>query len=122
MQNIINWFEIPVSDFERALRFYGTVLDASLETLEMGGTRMGMFPCDGNNVSGAIVHGEDYVPSTSGALVYLSGGADLSVALARVTAAGGTVLVPKTQISPEFGYFALFLDSEGNRVGLHSMQ
>ncbi|WP_202840908.1 DUF6265 family protein [Luteimonas saliphila] len=120
MQHMINWFEIPVADFDRALRFYGAVLDAPLEAMDMDGVRMGMFPSDGRNVSGAIVHGEDYVPGTTGALVYLSGGGDLAPALARVAAAGGKVIVPKTQISPEFGYFALFLDSEGNRVGLHS--
>lgn len=120
MQHMINWFEIPAADFDRALRFYGAVLDAPLDTMDMDGARMGMFPSDGRNVSGAIVHGEDYVPGTAGALVYLSGGEDLSPALARVVAAGGTVIVPKTRISPEFGYFALFLDSEGNRVGLHS--
>lgn len=120
MQNVINWFEIPVADFDRASRFYGAVLDASLEAMDMDGTRMGMFPSDGRNVSGAIVHGEDYVPGTQGTLVYLAGGDDLSPMLARVAAAGGEVIVPKTRISPEFGWFALFIDTEGNRVGLHS--
>lgn len=120
MRHMINWFEIPATDFDRALRFYSTVLDAALEPMEMEGAKMGMLPSDGENVSGAIVQGEDYIPGTHGALVYLSGGQDLSPMLARVTVAGGRVIVPKTQISPEFGYFALFIDSEGNRVGLHS--
>lgn len=120
MRNMINWFEIPVADFDRARRFYAAVLDAPLEAMDMDGTRMGMFPSDGNNVSGAIVHGEDYVPGMQGPLVYLAGGDDLSPMLARVGAAGGKVIVPKTRISPEFGFFALFIDTEGNRVGLHS--
>lgn len=120
MHHLISWFEIPVADFDRALRFYATVLDASLQTMDMGGTRMGMFPSDGRNVSGAIVHGDDYAPGAQGPLVYLSGGDDLSPMLARVTEAGGKVIVPKTEISPEFGHFALFIDSEGNRIGLHS--
>jgi hypothetical protein len=71
-------------------------------------------------VGGAIIQGEGYVPSAQGSLVYLSGGTDLSVVLARVEAAGGSVLVGKTQVSPEHGYFAQFMDSEGNKVGLYS--
>ena len=120
MHNLINWFEIPAVDFDRAVRFYSAVLDTALEPMDLGGTKMGMFPSDGSNVSGAVVQGDDYVPGAQGALVYLSGGEDLSAMLARVAQAGGTVIVPKTQISPEFGYFALFFDSEGNKVGLHS--
>ncbi len=120
MHNLINWFEIPAVDFDRAVRFYSAVLDARLEPMDLGGTKMGMFPNDGSNVSGAVVQGADYVPGAQGALVYLSGGEDLSPMLARVAQAGGTVIVPKTQISPEFGYFALFFDTEGNKVGLHS--
>lgn len=120
MQNMVSWFEIPAVDFDRAVRFYTAVLDVPLEVMDMGGTKMGMMPADGLNVSGAVVHGEDYMPGTSGTLVYLSGGEDLSPALVRVAGAGGTVIVPKTEISPEFGYFALFIDTEGNKLGLHS--
>lgn len=121
MQHMIAWFEIPATDFDRAHAFYARVLDIAIEKTDVDGTAMGMLPMDGQNVSGAIVSGEGYVPSQQGALVYLSGGDDLAPMLARVAPAGGTVLVPKTQISPEFGWFALFLDTEGNKVGLHSM-
>jgi uncharacterized protein len=120
MPNMINWFEIPATDFDRAVRFYGAILDAPLHIMDMDDTRMGMFPNDGDNVSGAVVSGDGYVPGTQGALVYLSGGKDLSPMLARVVAAGGKVVVSKTRISAEFGHFALFIDTEGNRVGLHS--
>lgn len=120
MPHMIAWFEIPATDFERARAFYATVLGVPIETVDMHGTTMGMLPMDRDSISGAIVSGDGYVPSRDGALVYLAAGDDLSRALARVTGAGGTILVPKTQISPEFGWFALFLDTEGNKVGLHS--
>jgi len=120
MHNMINWFEIPVADFDRAMRFYSAVAGAALEPMDLDGTKMGMLPADGRNVSGAIVQGDGYTPSTEGTLIYLSGGEDLSPMLARVAEAGGSVIVPKTQISPEFGFFALFIDTEGNKIGLHS--
>ncbi|MFA5685034.1 MAG: VOC family protein [Lysobacteraceae bacterium] len=116
--SLIAWVEIPVADFERALRFYTALLDAPLQVMELGDTRMGMFP--GECGGGAIVQGEGNVPGVDGVRVYLSGGDDLSPMLARVAAAGGQIVVPKTEITPEFGYFALFHDSEGNCIGLHS--
>lgn len=120
MTNAINWFEIPAADFERALRFYGAVLGASITRHKMGDADMGFLPADRDGVGGAIVAGPDAHPGPGGALVYLNANPDLSVALGRVTAAGGSVLVPKTEISPEFGFFALVKDTEGNVVGLHS--
>jgi predicted enzyme related to lactoylglutathione lyase len=119
MNNAINWFEIPASNFERAVRFYSDILTIDLHRETMMGTEMAFFPSD-NGVGGAVVRGDGYVPSDKGSLVYLNGGEDLSAALARVDKAGGKVIVPKTQISPEIGYFALFIDTEGNKVALHS--
>jgi predicted enzyme related to lactoylglutathione lyase len=121
MENLINWFEIPASDFERAIQFYKTILKIEITELDMYGTKMGMFASDGQNISGAIVEGEGYSPSDSGVLVYLNGGEDLQVILSRVESIGGNILMPKTQISPDMGYFAIFLDSEGNKMALHSM-
>ncbi len=121
MQNIINWFEIAVSDMARAKTFYQTVLNCEMNETEMFGTKMAFFPGDGTNVAGAIVQGEDYAPSIKGALIYLNGGNDLSTALSKVETAGGKVIVPKTQISPEMGYFAIFADTEGNKLALHSI-
>lgn len=120
MQHLINWFEIPVTNFDRAVEFYSNILDVEIEQSELFGMRMGFLPSDGNNVSGALVQGEGYEPSQSGALVYLNGGDDLQHTLDRVEKHHGTVIVPKTQISPEMGYFALFIDTEGNKLGIHS--
>lgn len=117
----LGWFEIPVSDFDRAKRFYSAIFDFEMPEMTMGPCRMGFLLHEqGQGVGGAIVAGEGYVPSQAGSLVYLAGGADLSVVLGRVAGAGGTVLVPKTPITPEYGFFAYFLDTEGNKVGLHS--
>lgn len=122
MENLINWFEIPASDFSRAVTFYKAILGKEIEEAEMFGTKMGFFPTDGKNVSGAIVQGEDYKPATTGVLAYLNGGNDLQAVLSRVEASGGKILVPKTQISPEMGYFGMFMDTEGNKMAVHSMQ
>lgn len=121
MQNLVNWVEIPVNDFNRAKTFYSKVLSLDIHEMEMFGTTMGLFPTDGSNVSGAIVKGENYAPSDKGVLVYLNGGNDLNTPLAKVEPAGGKVLVPKTQISPEMGYFAIFADCEGNTMAFHSI-
>ncbi|MEO1435760.1 MAG: VOC family protein [Bacteroidota bacterium] len=120
MANAINWFEIPTNDFSRAKDFYAQVFQGEFHIQEMGGIKMGFFPNDGEGVNGAICHGEGYEPSTKGALIYLNGGNDLAEPLARVEAAGGTIEMPKTKISDEIGFMAIFHDSEGNRLAFHS--
>lgn len=122
MKNAINWFEIPAKDFERAKSFYEVVLDAKLETMTMEemGMTMAFFPADWENgIGGGIATGPGYEPADNGALVYLNGGDDLSVPLARVEKAGGKVILPKTAIG-EHGFMGQFIDSEGNRVAFHS--
>lgn len=121
MQNLINWFEIPALDFSRAVSFYKTILDLEIKEAEMFGTKMGFFPTDGTNVSGAIVQGEDYNPSTDGIVAYLKGGNDLQTVLDKVETSNGKVIVPKTQISPDMGYFGMFIDTEGNKMAVHSI-
>jgi predicted enzyme related to lactoylglutathione lyase len=121
MANALNWFEIPVSDFRRAQSFYEAILGTQIERMDMGPTVMGMFPADQTSVGGAIVFDGSSQPSVNGTVVYLNAGADLAPVLGRVEAAGGRILVPKTEIGNDFGFFAHFLDSEGNKVGLHSM-
>jgi uncharacterized protein len=121
MENLINWFEIPATDFNRALSFYKTILGVDIQQTEMFGTKMGLFPADGKNVSGAIVQGEDYKPSMNGVLAYLNGGNDLQIVLDKIEPNNGTVIVPKTQISPEMGYFGMFIDTEGNKIAVHSI-
>lgn len=126
MANAISWFEIPVENLDRAMKFYGTVLEAELQKQDVGTSIMAFLPASQNEIGGAIVHVHDkawgYKPSHSGSVVYLNGGDDLSVPLSRVEAAGGKVITPKTDIGQGFGYFAFFEDTEGNRVGFHSMK
>ncbi len=120
MANAINWFEIPATNFDRAAKFYGTVLGAEVHSQELMGTKMGFLPSEPGQVGGAICTGDGYTPSMEGSLVYLNGGDDLSQPLGNVEKAGGKVMMPKTKISDEIGYFAIFSDTEGNRVAFHS--
>jgi len=120
MANAINWFEIPANDLKRACSFYKQVLDLEVHTHEVMGTEMGFLHNGQDGVGGALVKGEGYKPSADGALVYLNGGEDLSKPLAKVETAGGKVVLPKTKISDEIGYMAIFMDPEGNKVAFHS--
>lgn len=120
MANVINWFEIPVTDFDRAKKFYSQILNGDMHTDVCMGVKMGFLPMEGQGVGGAICYGENYKPSPDGAKVYLSGGEDLSTPLSRVEKAGGKVVMPKTKISDEVGYMAFFIDTEGNNVAFHS--
>mgnify|MGYP000306640421 CR=1 FL=1 len=122
--NVVGWFEIPVENMERAIQFYEKVLGFNLERHEMGPLDMAWFPYhhQGAGAPGSLVHYPDaYKPSTDGVLIYFSAkSGDLANELVLIEEAGGKVLQGKTQISEEHGYMALFLDSEGNRVALHS--
>ncbi|MEI6489873.1 MAG: VOC family protein [Bacteroidota bacterium] len=120
--NILNWFEISVTDTARAKKFYETIFSIKMETQEMMGMKMTMFPSADMNgkVSGALVEGSMHKPSMEGAVIYLNGNPDLAVVLGKVEAAGGKIVMPKTHISPEVGHMAFFIDTEGNRVALHS--
>ena len=118
MAHAINWFEIPVSDIHRAARFYGAVLAAEMAVHEFMGKRRALLPFK-DGIGGSLVQGAGYVPGKDGALLYLNGGEDLDVVLRRVEHAGGRVLQHKMSIG-EYGFIALFIDTEGNRIGLHS--
>jgi hypothetical protein len=120
MANAINWFELPANNFARAKEFYGKVLDAELQEMEMNGSQMAFFPSDQQGVGGCIIAGNGSTPQADGSLIYLNGGDDLNTPLSRVEAAGGKVIMPKTNIG-ENGNIAMFMDSEGNRVAFHSM-
>jgi uncharacterized protein len=125
MKNAISWVEIPSIDLDRATRFYEAIFKISLIPIDMPDIKMRMFPLDDMmGVGGAIVDSKGFhKPSdTEGPLIYLNGNPDLQVVLDRVEAAGGKILMPKTEISPEYGFMGLFLDTEGNRMGLHSIQ
>ena len=118
--NAITWFEIPVLDFDRAYKFYSTITDSPLHKENMGGAEMGFFTHAMGGVGGAICKGEGYEPSTKGALVYINGGENLNESLSKVEKAGGKILIPKTKITDDIGYMAVLIDTEGNRVALHS--
>jgi len=121
MSSVINWFQIPVRDFNRASKFYGKVLGKPLEKMEMGGDLMGFLPMRGKTgVGGAIVKGKNCIPSKNGTMVFLNAGNDLRPFVERVEKAGGKIVVPRTFIRKDIGYFAIFLDTEGNRVAFHS--
>lgn len=119
MVNPLNWFEIPATDFARAKAFYATVLDAQIH--DDPNRHIAYLPSDPQKgaFGGAIACGENFVPAMTGTTVYLDGGNDLSVPLSRVESAGGTVILPKTAIGDN-GFIALFVDTEGNKVGFHS--
>ena len=118
-QGFVNWFEIPAADLNRAVAFYSHIYGIEMETTRTGGYAMGFFPA-GKGVGGAIVQGNGCVPGGSGTLLYLNGGRDLQTVLNRVAEAGGHVVMGKTEINPEFGFYAVFIDSEGNKLALHS--
>lgn len=121
-KNAINWFEIPALDIQRAKKFYETILKTDLAILDLGELhKMAVLPGDQNSVSGALVYHDWYKPSTThGPLIYLNANPDLEIVQNRIEKAGGKVILPKRQISPDHGYMAVFEDSEGNRIALHS--
>ena len=121
MKTLINWFEIPAADFDRARQFYETVFAVSLRVEDMPGMKLGVFPYTDPATGGAIAQGTELRPGAEGVVIYLDGGEDLAGPLARAAAKGGEVLMPKTLIDPHIGHIALFRDSEGNVIGLHSL-
>jgi len=125
MNNAISWFEIPATDLARATKFYETIFGARLIPMDLPNIRMRMFPITDiqNGVGGAVVDsGGFHKPSaTDGPLIYLNGNPDVENILNKVAAAGGKVVVPKTAISDNYGFMAVFIDTEGNRIGLHSV-
>jgi uncharacterized protein len=123
--NALNWFEIPVTDMPRAQQFYQTIFAIEMYPMampDMKDMQMLVFPSQGEKVGGALVKSSMHKPSMEGTIVYLNGNPDLQAVLDRIEEAGGQILVPKTQISPEIGYMAFFRDTEGNAVALHSQQ
>jgi predicted enzyme related to lactoylglutathione lyase len=121
MANVLNWFEIPVSNMERAVKFYTEVMGYdSMYQMNMGGYDMAFFPMEGEGVGGALVKGEGCIPNANGSVIYLNANPDLAIPLSKIEAAGGKVLMPRTLITEEIGYMATFIDSEGNKVAFHS--
>lgn len=120
MKSVINWFEIPVQDLQRAKRFYERVLDITFSAPPPGMPDLAIFPNEGNLTCGALAKYDGFKASIDGTLVYLNAGDDLAGPLGRVVPAGGKVLTEKTKINDDIGYYGTFVDSEGNRVAMHS--
>jgi predicted enzyme related to lactoylglutathione lyase len=124
-KNAISWFEIPTTDLNRAQQFYEAIFGVELIPFEAANFKMRMFPVEDpmTGIGGALSYAEGfYKPSaTEGPLIYLNANPDVQTVLDKIEAAGGKIIVPKTEISPEYGHMAVFIDSEGNRIALHSV-
>ena len=124
-KNAISWFEIPATDLERAQKFYEDIFGVSLITMDMPNIQMRMFPIQDpqTGIGGAVCKSDGFhKPSaTDGPLIYLNANPDVQRVLDKIEAAGGKIILPKTEISPEYGHMAVFIDPEGNRIGLHSI-
>jgi predicted enzyme related to lactoylglutathione lyase len=121
--NSINWFEIPAQDIKRAKSFYENIFSTEMEELpEMMGMKMVSFPSEMGNgkASGALVQSQMHKPSVDGAVIYLNANPKIQNVIDRIEKSGGKVIMPKTQISPEIGFMAFFIDTEGNKVALHA--
>ena len=118
--NLAGWFEIPVTDMDRAKTFYESVFDLHLELQEMGPQEMAWFPMQEElyGAGGALVRGPGYLPAQTGVIIYLTT-ADIETTLAKAQAQGGRVLARKTAIG-DYGFIGFIADTEGNRIGIHS--
>jgi predicted enzyme related to lactoylglutathione lyase len=118
LKDFVSWFEIPVYDIHRATAFYNTIYHMEMEMNDDGEFSRAFFPAD-QGIGGALVAGPGCTPNSTGPLIYLNAGEDIDSVLGRVEPAGGRVIMPRTMISEQAGSFALFIDSEGNRLALH---
>jgi predicted enzyme related to lactoylglutathione lyase len=124
LPNAISWFEIPATNISRAQKFYETIMGVQLSALDLDNIKMRLFPTENPmGVGGSICDsGGFHKPSsTDGPLIYLNGNPDVQLILDKVESAGGKILVPKTEISPAFGFMAVIIDTEGNRIAFHSI-
>jgi predicted enzyme related to lactoylglutathione lyase len=120
MKTLINWFEIPVADMDRAAAFYEAVFDVKLKRETMSCAQLAVFPYEMPATGGCLCKSDLLKPGKGGCVPYLDGGADLATPLARAEKLGAKIVLGKTLITPEIGYMALLEDCEGNVIGLHS--
>jgi len=118
LRDFVSWFEIPVYDIHRAAQFYNAIYLMEMQVSVNGDFAMAFFPAN-SGIGGALVAGPGCTPNATGVLIYLNAGSELDHVLARVEPAGGRVIMPRTLIDERAGAFALFIDSEGNRLALH---
>ncbi|MFD1630073.1 VOC family protein [Pseudopedobacter beijingensis] len=120
MNSYISMFEIPAADITRAINFYQTLLDIKIEKMDIEEMKMGILPYEGQMVTGVIIQADGYKPSANGVTIYLNAGDNLQTTLDKVENNGGKILVQKTAHADESGFFAIFLDTEGNKMALNS--
>ncbi|MDX1545141.1 MAG: VOC family protein [Christiangramia sp.] len=119
IKDYISWFEIPAINFQQSVDFYNQIFGIEMEKNFDDNYAMAFFPVK-NGIGGAIVKGPGSTPSDTGPLLYLNAGNNLDKILERIEPAGGRIVMTKTLINKESGYFAIFIDSEGNKLALHS--
>jgi predicted enzyme related to lactoylglutathione lyase len=119
IKDYVSWFEIPAIDFNQAVQFYNHIFGIEMAQNITKVNSMAFFPVK-SGIGGAVIAGPGSIPSDKGPLIYLNGGNDLNEVLNKVTDAGGRIVMPKTLISDDAGYFAIFIDSQGNKLALHS--
>jgi predicted enzyme related to lactoylglutathione lyase len=119
IKDYVSWFEIPAVDFHQAVHFYNQIFGIEMAQNITDVNAMAFFPVT-TGIGGAIISGPGSVPSDTGPLIYLNGGKDLSTVLNKVEEAGGRIVMPKTPIGEDAGYFAIFIDCQGNKLALHS--
>jgi len=121
--NSLNWFEIPASDIERAQKFYETIFSIEMERNDMDDSKMAFFPWEAGSgkATGSVAQSANHKPSMEGTIVYLNANPNMDPVLAKVEEAGGKVLAPKMSIG-EHGNIAFIMDTEGNNVGIHSIE
>ncbi len=120
--NSLNWFEIPAKDITRAKNFYENIFNIKMASMDMMGMKMAGFPGEpgSGKAYGAVVQSPNHKPSMEGSVVYLNANPAMDSVLARIEKAGGKVVMQKTKINDEVGNMAFFIDTEGNKVALHS--
>ena len=121
MQTKINWFEIPATDFNRAVKFYETLFDTTLKVSDFAGFELAVFTGPDGDSVGGVIRGENYVPGGDGAVLYLDASPSIDAVLARVESAGGRIKMGKITLPGDMGFVAYFIDTEGNRLALHAM-
>jgi predicted enzyme related to lactoylglutathione lyase len=117
MSNAIVWCDIPVKDLDRGIKFYCELLGQKVSKETFGQMSFGLLPHQGESVGGCLI--TEGKPSADGPMIYLNCSQRLDAAIETVGKNGGKVLEPKHQIGPH-GFRAIILDSEGNRIALHS--
>jgi len=120
MKSYVGIFEIPSTDIDRSVKFYENLFEIKIEKMEVNGMKMGIFPTEGQANVGIILQAEGYNPSANGVTIYLNAGDDLQNVLEKVPQNGGKIIIPKTPHADQNGFFAIFTDCDGNRLGLNS--